>query len=85
MSTEDSIQEAEHNRDFARPLRGPYTDDPWPNDGPTEFSWGPGLTPPGMERATPGRGGMYRGTTPRHGRPSARDYDAPGNPGVRVR
>lgn len=78
MSTEDSIQEAEYNRDFAAPPPRRYTNDPWPNDGPSEFSWGPGLTPPGKERA------MYRGTTPRRGRPTARDYDAPGNPGVRV-
>jgi hypothetical protein len=59
--------------------------DAGPNDGPTEFSWGPGLTPSDKRCATPEDGGIYRGTTPRRGRPSARDYDAPGNPGVRVR
>jgi hypothetical protein len=51
----------------------------------TEFSFGPGLVPPGKERALPEAGGYYRGTTPRRGRPSARDYDAPGHPGRRVR
>lgn len=50
----------------------------------TEFSWGPGLVPPGKEHATPEDGGKYRGRTPRDGRPSARD-SAPGNPGYRVR
>lgn len=29
-----------------------------------EFSWGPGLTPPGLEDAPPHEGGRYRGTTP---------------------
>jgi hypothetical protein len=33
----------------------------WPVDGPSEFSWGPGLVPPGKENAPPNRGGMYRG------------------------
>lgn len=51
----------------------------------TEFSFGPGLVPRGKERALPEDGGMYRGTSPRRGRPSARDYDAPGHPGYRVR
>lgn len=59
--------------------------DPGPRDGPTEFSFGPGLVPPGKEYALPEDGGMYRGTTPRRGRPSARDYDAPGHPGTRIR
>lgn len=51
----------------------------------TEFSFGPGLVPPGKERALPRDGGIYRGTTPRRGRPTSRDYDAPGHPGYRVR
>ena len=45
--------------------------DDWPNhdwygrtDGPSEFSWGPGLTPPGKENAPPSDGGMYRGKCP---------------------
>lgn len=59
--------------------------DPGPADGPTEFSWGPGLTRPGKERATPEDGGMYRGRSPRRGRPTDRDYTAPGNPGKQVR
>jgi hypothetical protein len=33
-------------------------------DGPSEFSWGPGLVPPGKENAPPSRGGMYRGKCP---------------------
>ena len=41
--------------------------------GPSEFSWGPGLNPPGKESAPPKEGGLYRGTTPRTGRRSARD------------
>jgi hypothetical protein len=57
-----------------------YADD----TGPTEFSWGPGLSPPGTERATPEDGGAYRGRTPRRGRPTDRDYTNPGNPGVQV-
>ena len=62
-----------------------FVNDAGPEDGPTELSFGPGLVPPGLERALPEVGGMYRGTTPRRGRPSARDYDAPGHPGYRVR
>ena len=30
-----------------------------------EMSWGPGLTPPGLEDEPPNRGGVYRGRTPR--------------------
>jgi hypothetical protein len=30
----------------------------------SEFSWGPGLVPPGYEYAPPGTGGMYRGKCP---------------------
>lgn len=33
-------------------------------NGPSEFSWGPGLVPPGKETAPPSQGGMYRGTCP---------------------
>jgi len=29
----------------------------------SEFSWGPGLAPPGYEYAPPSMGGMYRGTS----------------------
>jgi hypothetical protein len=43
----------------------------WPNhdwygrpNGPSEFSWGPGLVPPGKENAPPSDGGVYRGTCP---------------------
>ena len=43
----------------------------WPNhdwygrpSGPSEFSWGAGLVPPGKETAPPSQGGMYRGTCP---------------------
>ena len=55
------------------------------DSGPSEFSWGPGLNPPGKESAPPKEGGLYRGTTPRTGRRSARDRAAPGHPGRRVR
>jgi len=54
--------------------------DAGPSDGPTEFSWGPGLTPPSRERALPSEGGMYRGTTPRRGRPTDRDTGLPATP-----
>jgi hypothetical protein len=30
----------------------------------SEFSWGPGLTPKGLENAPPSEGGRYRGQTP---------------------
>jgi hypothetical protein len=53
--------------------------------GPSEFSWGSGLVPPGKEHAPPSEGGKYRGTTPRRNRPRPRDTDAPGSPGHRVR
>lgn len=62
-----------------------FVNDPGPEDGPTEFSFGPGLVPRGLERVLPEVDGKYRGTTPRRGQPSARDYGAPGHPGERVR
>ena len=62
-----------------------FVNDAGPEDGSTEFSFGPGLVPPGLERALPEDGSNYRGTTPRRGRPSAPDYGAPGHPGYRVR
>lgn len=34
------------------------------NPGASEFGWGSGLTPPGLEDAPPARGGRYRGKTP---------------------
>lgn len=34
------------------------------NTDATEFSWGPGLVPPGCERKPPSEGGMYRGRSP---------------------
>lgn len=30
----------------------------------SQFSWGPGLTPRGLEDAPPSQGGRYRGQTP---------------------
>lgn len=30
----------------------------------SEFSWGPGITPPGLENASPREGGRYHGHTP---------------------
>jgi len=35
-----------------------------PSAQPSEFSYGPGLTPPGLESATEVEGGRYRGRTP---------------------
>ena len=86
---EQSIADAERNRSFAEPPRRPYDGGPrdrsqYPTDGPTEYSWGPGLVPTGKKHASPERGSMYRGTSPRRGRPTARDYDAPGHPGVQI-
>lgn len=61
-----------------------FVHDSGPSDGDTEFSFGPGLVPPGKGCALPKDGGKYRGTTPRPGRQSARDHDASGHPGYRV-
>ena len=43
----------------------------WPNhnwygrpNGTSEFSWGPGLVPPGKETEPPSEGGIYRGVCP---------------------
>ena len=33
-------------------------------DDASEYSWGPGLVPPGLRGVPPSEGGMYRGTTP---------------------
>ncbi len=30
----------------------------------SEFSWGPGITPPGLDDASPREGGRYHGKTP---------------------
>lgn len=30
----------------------------------SEYGWGSGLVPPGLETASPSEGGMYRGTSP---------------------
>jgi hypothetical protein len=38
--------------------------DPNSHDGASEFDWGPGQTPPGLENAPPSAGGMYRGQSP---------------------
>ncbi|GAC61579.1 hypothetical protein [Gordonia sihwensis] len=34
------------------------------HDGPGEYSWGPGLTPPDLQDARPDEGGLYRGKSP---------------------
>ena len=34
------------------------------HNGASEFSWSYGLTPPGLEEATPEQGGRYCGATP---------------------
>jgi hypothetical protein len=36
-----------------------------PGPGAGEYSWGPGLVPPGCEDLPPSEGGMYSGKTPR--------------------
>lgn len=33
-------------------------------EGPGEYSWGPGLTPPDLQDARPVDGGLYRGKSP---------------------
>lgn len=38
--------------------------DPFTHDGASEFCWGPGLTPPGLEDAPPSAGGRYQGQCP---------------------
>jgi hypothetical protein len=50
----------------------------WPNhdwygrpNGPSEFSWGPGLVPPGKETEPPSEGGIYRGCARRSNSPPA--------------
>lgn len=35
-----------------------------PETLPGEYSWGPGLTPQGLEDAPPSQGGRYRGKSP---------------------
>lgn len=99
MNIDPEFPKYERSRSFAEPprraapppLSHPNEQDPLAlnrdqtDDGPTEFSFGPGLVPPGRGHAGPEVGGKYRGTTPRRGRPSARDFDAPGHPGYRIR
>lgn len=41
-----------------------------PTPGASEYSWGAGLTPPGLENASPDQGGRYRGLTPPMGEPA---------------
>lgn len=36
-----------------------------PESLPGEYSWGPGLTPKGLEDAPPSEGGRYRGKAPK--------------------
>lgn len=40
-------------------------------NGPSEFSWGTGITPSGLEDAPPSQGGRYCGTTPDMTEPAA--------------
>lgn len=49
-------------------------------DDASEFSWGPGLAPPGKEYAPPSKGGLYRGRAPSIVSPPRRK-DVPGYPG----
>lgn len=46
-----------------------YPLDPNAEPDASEFSWGAGLTPKGLESAPPSLGGKYRGTTPEETRP----------------
>jgi hypothetical protein len=51
-------------------IDGPrYPLDPNADAGNSEFSWGAGLTPKGLESAAPNEGGRYCGTTPEEPRP----------------
>lgn len=58
-------------------------------DGPTEFGWGAGQVPPGLETKSRAEGGAYRGRAPREeaqGRlPKVRRGRAYGVPGERLR
>ena len=49
--------------------------------GATEFSHGPGLTPPGLEDATEAEAGRYRGTTPPVERDVRMNRGTAGKPG----
>jgi len=42
------------------PMWVPPTGEP----GESEYSWGPGLCPPGLEDEPPSRGGLYRPIAP---------------------
>ncbi|WP_131721453.1 hypothetical protein [Mycolicibacter heraklionensis] len=58
----------------------PGVGNPWAvgNTEPSEYSWGPGLSPRCARNASPARGGMYAGRSPRHGQPVRTGY--PGEP-----
>ncbi|VDR37382.1 Uncharacterised protein [Tsukamurella paurometabola] len=58
-----ALMHASRPRTTGRPLAGSHEHD-LPELEPSEFSWGPGLTPPELADAPPSQGGMYRGTTP---------------------
>lgn len=51
---------------------GPVEDRPVAQGHPDagEYSWGPGLTPQGLEDALPADGGRYHGKTPKTAEPS---------------
>ena len=55
---------ASRPRTTGRPLAGSHEHN-LPELEPSEFSWGPGLTPPELADAPPSDGGMYRGKAPR--------------------
>lgn len=44
--------------------RAPRPFDPDTVDGSSEYGWGPGLVPKGLENAPPSEGGLYSGLTP---------------------
>jgi hypothetical protein len=41
--------------------------DPYADDGASEFSWGDGLTPRHLRTTPPSEGGVYQGTSPPSG------------------
>lgn len=63
-------------------LRWLPTEDP--PDMPSEFSWGRGLRPKGLQSAPPDEGGMYGGKSPATA-PGRRGKVRSGHPGERVR
>lgn len=55
---------ASRPRTTAKSLAGSHQHDKTELE-PSEYSWGPGLTPPELADAAPSQGGMYSGRAPR--------------------